>query len=197
MRNKTPIIYKISRGILGPLFRIYYNPKIIGKENIPESGRVVIASNHIHVYDQCPIIISTKRPISYMAKKEYFDSIFTRWFFKGSGCISVDRYGDPSDAVKEALDVLDNDGALGIFPEGTRNKTKEFLQPFKFGAVSMAKRTDSYILPVGVTGTYKFRSRDLTIRIGTPFKISDMKLEDANDKLFNEIKTLMEKNLHQ
>ena len=61
----------------------------------------------------------------------------------------------------------------------------------------MAKKTDSYILPVGVTGNYKFRSRDLTIRIGTPFKISDMKLEDANDKLFNEIKTLMEKNLHQ
>ena len=76
-------------------------------------------------------------------------------------------------SVKEALDVLNKDGALGIFPEGTRNKTKEFLQPFKFGAVSMAKKTDSYIVPVGVTGTYKFRSHNLIIRIGKPFKVTD------------------------
>lgn len=194
---KTPILYKVVKIILGPVFKLYYNPEIIGKENIPEKGRVIIASNHIHLYDQCPIIISTKRSISYMAKKEYFDSFLTRWFFKGTGCISVDREGDASFAVEKALKVLENDGALGIFPEGTRNKTKEFLLPFKFGAVSMAEKTNSYILPVGVTGTYKFRSKDLKIRIGKPFKVNNMDLETANKKLFNEIKKLMEKNLNK
>lgn len=197
MKVKTPFLYKLGKMLLGPIFKFYYSPKIIGKENILKDKSIVIASNHIHLYDQCAVILSTKRGIHYMAKKEYFDNKMTRWFFKGSGCISVDRQGDASDAVEEALNILRSGGALGIFPEGTRNKTDQFLLPFKFGAVSMAKKTNSYIVPVGVTGTYKFRSKDLTIRIGKPFKIDNMDLKDANEKLYKEIEGLMKENLKQ
>ena len=193
--SKGPILYRIGKFILGPIFKFYYNPKIIGKENIPKEGSIVIAGNHVHLYDQCSLIISTKRGISYMAKKEYFDKVTTRWFFKGVGCISVDRENKDDEAVDSALDVLKAGNALGIFPEGTRNKTDKFLLPFKFGAVSLAKKTGSYIVPFGITGTYKFRSKDLTIRIGKPFKVGDMDLKKANEKLYNEVKKLMEENL--
>ncbi len=193
MNRKVPFLYKLSKVILGPIFKLYYSTKIIGKENIPSKGSIVIASNHIHLYDQCAVILSTKRGIHYMAKKEYFDNKFTKWFFKGSGCISVDRKGDASDAVETAVNVLKDGGAIGIFPEGTRNKTEDLLLPFKFGAVSMADKTDSYIVPVGVSGTYKFRSKDLTIKIGEPFKVENNDLEAANKKLFEEVKKLIEK----
>ena len=94
--------------------------------------------------------------------------------------------------------MLRNDGAIGLFPEGTRNKTKDvFLLPFKFGTVSMAKKTDATIVPFGLTGDYKFRSKNLTIRYGEPFKVGDMDLETANNKLYEEIKSLMEKNLEE
>lgn len=191
MNRNVPILYKIGRFILGPIFKLYYNPKVIDKENIPKSGAILIVGNHKHLYDQCLTIISTKRGIHYMAKKEYFDNKKTAWFFKGTGCISVDRSKKDKNSVELALSVLKDEGAIGLFPEGTRNRTKEILLPFKFGAVSMAKKTDAYLVPFGITGDYKFRSKNLTIRYGKPFKVTDMELEDANEKLFNEVKNLM------
>ncbi len=194
MENKKPILYTLGKFILGPIFKLYYNPKIIGKENIPTKGSIIIAGNHKHIYDQCHTIISTNRFITYMAKKEYFNSKKTRWFFKAVGCIPVDRNKKDTDAVESAIKVLNKKGAVGIFPEGTRNKTNKILLDFKFGAVSMAKKTNSYIVPFGITGDYKFRSKNLIVRYGKPFKVGNMNLEDANKKLYNEVKKLMEKN---
>ena len=196
MKKKLPKTgYKIFRATLGTLFKLYYNPKVIGKENIPVDGPILICGNHKHIYDQCPIIVSTKRVVHYMAKKEYFDNKKVAWFFKAAGCISVDRSKKDENAKSMALDVLNDGGAIGIFPEGTRNKTKDFLLPFKFGAVSMAKKTNATIVPFGLTGDYKFRSKNLTVRFGKPFKIGNMTLEEANKKLEREIGSLMKKNL--
>ena len=191
MNKKVPILYKLSKIILGPIFKFYYNPTIINKEYIPLDGPILIVGNHKHLYDQCLSIISTKRGIHYMAKKEYFDSKKTRWFFKLTGCISVDRSKKDKEAVDSALSVLKDNGAIGLFPEGTRNKTKEFLLPFKFGAVSMAQKTDAYLVPFGITGDYKFRSKNLTIRYGKPFKIGDIDLEKANELLYKKVEKLM------
>ncbi len=187
--------YTVFKFILKPIFIFWYNPKVINKEAIPKEGPIIIAGNHKHLFDQCLCIVSTKRQIRYMAKREYFDSAKTRWFFKAVGCIPVDRNIKDENAVNKALEVLKNKGAIGIFPEGTRNKTKEFLLPFKFGAVSMAQKTGAIIIPFGLTGDYKFRSKNLVARFGTPFKVDNMSLEEANQKLYNEVKTLMEENL--
>lgn len=185
--------YKFFRTILGPIFRFYYNPKIYNKEVIPKEGPIIIAGNHKHLMDQCSVIISTKRVVHYMAKKEYFDSKKTKWFFSSAGCIPVDRSIHDDNAKNAALEVLENNGAIGIFPEGTRNKTKEFLLPFKFGAVSMAKKTNATIIPFGIRGDYKFRSKNLQVHFGKPFKVGDMSLEEANKKLEKEIGNLMKK----
>ena len=176
MKEEYKTGYKIFKFILGPLFKLWYNPKIIGKENIKKDGPILICGNHVHLMDQCSVILSTKRMIHYMAKKEYFDGPYA-WFFKASGCISVNRQVKDAEAKDHALELLKNGYAVGIFPEGTRNRTKEKLLPFKFGAVSMAKKTNAYIVPFGISGTYKFRSKDLTIRIGSPFKVDNMTLE--------------------
>ena len=195
MNRKLPFLYWFGKRLLTPVFKLYYNPKIIGKENILTEGSFIIAANHKHLFDQYLQIMSTKRGIHYMAKKEYYDNLFTRWYYKGVGCIFVDRSKKDNDAVSKALDVLNDNGAIGIFPEGTRNKTDKFLLSFKFGAVSMAKKTDSYIIPCGITGDYKFRSKNLTMRIGKPFKVNNMSLEEANDKLYKSIEKLMRQSL--
>lgn len=192
---KMPFLYRFGRFILGPIFKWYYHPTIIGKENIPTSGSILIVGNHKHLYDQCLTIVATKRFIRYMAKKEYFDNKKVAWFFKGTGCISVDRSHKDDEAKNKAIDTLKHEGAVGLFPEGTRNKTKEFLLPFKFGAVYMAKKTDSYLVPFGITGDYVFRSKNLVIRYGKPFKVTDMELEEANELLYKKVSDLMKKNL--
>lgn len=179
--------YKLLKILLKPVYKFYYNPKIYCKENLNIDGPIIIAGNHIHLMDQCNVIISSKRVINYMAKKEYFDSFKTRWFFKLVGCIPVDRSKKDKNAKNSAIEILNRGGAIGIFPEGTRNKTEEKLLPFKYGAVSMARETNATIIPVAVTGDYKFRSKNLKVKIGTPFKVGKMSLEIANNKLYNEI----------
>ena len=186
--------YKFIKPILGLIFKLYYHPTIIGKENFPSDGAMIVAGNHIHVMDQCGPILATKRPIHYMAKKEYFDGKFA-WFFRSCGCISVNRSIHDEEAKVKALQVLSEGKALGIFPEGTRNKTEAFLLPFKFGCVSMAKKMDAYIVPFAVTGEYKFRSKNLTYRIGKPFKVTNMELASANKRLEKVIRDLKNKSL--
>ena len=271
MKKEKMFLYKILKPILGIIYKLWYNPKIIGAENIPDKGSILIVGNHIHLMDQCNVIISTKRVLHFMAKKEYFDSKFA-WFFKNVGCIPVDRSKKDELATNKAIEVLNNNLALGLFPEGTRNGLKEekikeiynlylkdnlpyqealiklkknktsqynfledlllkkiitkdefidnifeideflkdliinkritteeyfsnLLLPFKFGAVSMASKTNSYLVPYAITGEYKFRSKNLVIRIGKSFKIGN-DLEKENQRLYEEIKKLMKENLN-
>lgn len=193
-RDPGTLGYKLMTPLLHPLFRLWYRPTIIGKENIPRKGALIVASNHIHVFDQCLAIISTRRPINYMAKKEYFEGKL-KLFFKLAGCIPVNRNGRDNAAVAAALSVLRRNGAIGIFPEGTRNKTEAFLLPFKTGAVAMAKKTDAMLLPVAVTGDYVFRSKNLTVRFGQPFRVGEMTVSEATEKLRNEVAEMMRTNL--
>ena len=194
--EEREIGYKFLTPFMRPLFRFFYTPKIIGAENIPQDCALVIAGNHKHVYDQCLTIMATKRVIHYMAKKEYFEGKLAP-FFRLVGCIPVDRSRKDFSSAMSAMRVLKDGGAIGIFPEGTRNKTEDFLLKFKTGAVSMAKKSDAYILPFGLTGDWKFRSKNLTVRFGKPFKVGDMTVEEANHKLYHEVESLMLENLDE
>lgn len=186
--EKNRILYTIYKYILGVVFLIYYRPKFINKEYIPKDGAIIVCGNHKHLYDQCLPILSTHRMIHYMAKREYFDNKKVSWFFKSSGCISVDRQNKDNAkvAVNTAEELLRNGYAVGIFPEGTRNKTNDILLPFKIGAVKMAKDTKATIVPYVIKGNYKFLNNHLTIKFLKPFKVKETDdLSKVNDKLRN------------
>ena len=74
--EKNKAFYNTFKYLLGSVFLIYYRPKFRNKNVIPERGPIILCGNHIHLYDQCLPILSTKRMLHYMAKKEYFDTIF-------------------------------------------------------------------------------------------------------------------------
>ena len=195
MKKESNVGYYIFRTILKPIYWLLYHPKIVGKENIPKKGPVLFCGNHRHVLDQCPVLIATRLPVHYMAKKEYFDSKMA-WFFKAVGCIPVNRQIHDEEAKERALNVLRNNGAIGIFPEGTRNKTigtkdEVLLLPFKFGAVSMAKKTDATIVPFGIMGSHKVFNRNLICVFGKPIKVGEKTLEEANELLRMEIEKLV------
>ena len=184
--------FRFFKATLGVIFGLYFRPKIINKEVIPKDGPIIVCGNHINMLDQCLPILATKRMVHYMAKKEYFDGKFA-WFFKAAGCISVDRSIHDADAKAKALEVLKNGWALGLFPEGTRNRTEDTLLPFKMGAVSMAQKTGATIVPFAITGKYKFWKNGLTVTFLEPFKVSkDEDLEKVNEKFRNMIKDSIE-----
>ena len=193
---KSEFGYRLLKPFILIRFKLKYRPTVIGKENIPKSGPVIFCGNHIHKDDQYNVMIVTNRVIHYMAKEEYFEGNMA-WFYKFVGCIKVDRRIHDETAKSEALDVLRSGGALGIFPEGTRNKTfgtkdEVVMLPFKFGAVSLAQKTNALIVPFGISGKYT-RDGNLTTRIGKPIDIKDLDLESANQLLRKNILDLMHK----
>lgn len=188
--------FKIFSKILLPLFKLVYSPKLVIEHPIPEEGAIIICSNHKHVMDQCMAAIATERSINYMAKSEYFKGPFA-WFFKATGCICVNRNGHDSEAKNEATQVLLKGGALGLFPEGTRNRTDNLMGEFKYGAASLACKNNAKIIPVAVTGDYKFRSKNLMSRIGTPISTEGLTVEEVNTLLKKEIANLMSRSLKE
>ena len=101
-------IYKILRFILFPIFILYFNPKIIGKENIPKEGSMILVGNHVHIMDQCNVIVSTKRCIHFLAKEELFNSFFG-FFFRWMGLIPVKRKTKDGKALPESINYLENE----------------------------------------------------------------------------------------
>ena len=116
--------YRFGRNISTFVMRNTLNPKMIGKHKLPIEGPVIFCGNHLHVWDQFPVMCATKIPIHWMAKKEYFDGKLGP-IFKFMGCISVDRKGNPQKSKDEALAYLKDGSSIGLFPEGTRNGLKE------------------------------------------------------------------------
>ncbi len=127
--EKNKIKYVFFKWLLGLPFLIYYRPKFVNKNLIPKEGPIIVCGNHIHLYDQCMPCLSTKRMLHYMAKKEYFESSFA-WFFKQTGCISVDRSNHGGDSKEKALEVLNEGYGIGIYPEGTRNSVASKEEKF-------------------------------------------------------------------
>lgn len=189
--------FQLARLFFGPIFKLQYKPKLINKNLIPKKGPIIICGNHTHKFDPFLIVASGARTIHFMAKKEYHVGRL-RHIFKFVGTIPVDRSIKDEDASQRAVEVLKRGGAIALFPEGTRNKTEAFLLPFKFGAVSMAKKTGATIVPFGISGKFeKSKDNNLMIRFGEPFEVGDMDLKEANEKLFKVVGDLMRENLKE
>lgn len=103
------------------------------------------------------------------------------------GTIPVDRSRKNPNAINEALKVLNNKQIIGIFPEGTTRKNKGEILPFKFGAVSLAKKSNALIVPFSITGEYKIFGNNLVIRYGKAYKIKDDDLAKENELLRNKV----------
>ena len=190
-REKKARLYRTFRPFLGLLFSSFYNPTIIGSENIPNEGPMVIAGNHKHALDPILVDVSTKRVVHTLAKKDLHDGIFG-WFFRAMGTIPVDLHADRNkEALEAAIKCLEDDCLVNLSPEAKRNYTDEVLLPFKKGAVVMALRTGSKIVPYSITGDYRFRSKNLKIVFGKPIDVTGMDVLAANDYLYNTIKGMI------
>ncbi len=184
-------LYKFLKPGLIFLVKLLYNPKIVGKENLKIDSGYVIASNHVHAFDPIMIMYSSKRVVHFLAKIELFRGIM-KPFYLSYGTIPVDRSKSNPKAVELAEEFLRNGEIIGLFPEGTRNKTKEKLLEFRYGAVRMAIDAGVKIIPCAITGKYKIFRSSVVVRYGEALDVSWMSVEDANEKLRNKVLELLE-----
>ena len=189
---KDPILYKIVRPIIKFLVKLVFHPKYIGLENIPDTGKVVLGGNHTNNLDCLLIISSTNRVVHFLAKDSLYKGI-KKPIFKNMGIIPVDRTIHDKSALTTAKNYLLDEKLIGIFPEGTINKTDDIIMPFKIGCVKMAYDTDAYIVPFIITGKYKIFKNNLTIEFLVPYKISSDDLTYENNILMNKISEILEK----
>ena len=135
---------------------------------------------------------STNRIVHYMAKEELFKGLHGL-LFKKIGLIKVYRGRSNPLAIIEAKNILKSGGTIGIFPEGTRNKTENEILKFRFGAVRLAQKTNTKIVPFGIRGKYQLFRKGVILEFGKPIDVTNMELEEANKYLENEVLNLLRK----
>ncbi len=179
--------FTVLRAILLTLCRVLLRMRIEGLENVPTSGPLIVVANHLHNADPLLISIAFPRPVHYMAKKELFRVPVIGRIIRLGGAFPVDRGTADRSAIRTADLTLKQGIAVGMFPEGTRSKTRslKFALP---GAAMIAQLTGAPIVPVAITGSERLpfngsakqptepgkptkRRRGIGIVVGTPFTI--------------------------
>lgn len=143
----------LLRGLRAParfVVRRRFRVTVHGEEQIPTSGPVILASNHVGVADGPLLAIFGPRPVHALTKQEMFDGRLGR-FLKTSGQVPLDRYHSDPGAVKACLRVLRDGGAVGIFPEGSRGAGE--FDRFHRGAAYLGLVSGAPIVPVVQFGT--------------------------------------------
>ena len=186
MKIKDTCFYKIVRPIVSFLIRLLFRPQIDGLENIPKEGRILLAGNHTKWLDPVMLVGVQKRQIHFLAKEELFHGI-TKFIVKGMGCVPVNRKIHDKNALQSTYDFLVFDLCIGIFPEGTINRTDDVIMPFKMWAVKACYKTNSELVPFIITGEYRLFRKGIRVEFLKPLKIGE-DLEKENEKFMGIVK---------
>lgn len=186
------ILKSIGRGIVKGAIYIYckivYRFEVIGKENIPKEGAVIICGNHRSFLDPPLIEITTGRYTRFLAKEELTKNKFLALLGYVFDAILVKRDSKEVKALKESLQTLKNGDCLALFPEGTRNGLEKG-EKVKDGAAFFAVRSGAIVVPCGIKGGTKGDWK-VTVTYGKPLDFSEYKGskdKEVLDKVTGEI----------
>ncbi len=147
--------------VAGPLLKALFRPWVIGAENVPRTGGVILASNHLSVIDSIFLPLYLDRRISFLAKSEYFTGTglkgwATRMFMRATGQLPIDRSGGKASeaSLNTGLAVLGQGELLGIYPEGTRSPDARMYRG-RTGVARMVLEAGVPIVPVAMIDTEK------------------------------------------
>ncbi|WP_156289247.1 lysophospholipid acyltransferase family protein [Oceanobacillus salinisoli] len=189
------MLYKIAKYALAIILYPLYRIKVIGKENIPKEGPVLICSNHISNFDPPVVGITSRRDIYFMAKGELFENRVLGGLLTGIHAFPVRRGLADRNALRKGLEILKEGKTVGLFPEGTRSKTEEIGDPLA-GAGFFALRSEAAVVPCAIIGPYQ-KFKRLTVIYGKPldmeyYRTSKKSAKETADAIMTEIKKLKE-----
>lgn len=163
------MLYRLAC-IIGTLYMVlFHRITLVGRENIPATGPVLIFANHPSAFDMILIAARIRRKVHYMAKAELFTNPILSYLFRSVGAFPVHRGKGDAGSIKAALLLLKQGKVVGIFPEGTRTLHKS-PERKKGGAALIAYHAGVPILPVALDGQYHIFCK-MRIVYGKPFHI--------------------------
>lgn len=148
------MLYRVLWLTLGPLIRLYWRQRVVGRHHVPRDRGAILASNHIAGIDPIFICMSFLRPVRWLAKIELVRKRRIAWFFRSAMVIPVDREAPQDDALDAAAAAIKAGHLFGIFPEGTRSLDGRVYRPYT-GVARIAQRTGAPVIPTGLVGTQR------------------------------------------
>ncbi len=146
-------LYALVRGVLRPLFRVYFRMHVSGAEHVPSEGPAIIAPNHKSFWDPFFLGIAIpRRHLRFMGKTELFQGWWA-WLLVRLGAFPVRRGESDTAALETAREILRQGGLLVLFPEGTRVRDPDQLGDPKRGAGRLALESGAPLVPAAITGT--------------------------------------------
>jgi len=174
--------------LIGPPLKLATRMRVEGRENVPPTGPLIVASNHLSFIDSIVIPLASRRQVHFLGKAEYFQGkglrgAWVRWFHSTAGTIPVDR-SDPRAALRSlelGEEVLRRGEAFGVYPEGTRSPDGR-LHRGRTGVARMALNSGAMLLPCAVIGTERvqppgsnaLRPAKVTVRFGRPVDVEGL-----------------------
>ena len=203
------MVYQALKSFLIPILTLLFRPKVTGLRNVPQSGPVIIASNHLSFSDSIFMPLVVPRKVTFLAKSEYFTSPGIKGFIKkitfiALGQVPVDRSGRRRSeaALLTGLDPLADGACIGIYPEGTRSPDGK-LYKGRTGIARMAIESGAAVVPVAMFNTAEIQPtgqvvpnvRRVEMIFGEPMYFegdtSDLKvLRQITDEIMNKIQEL-------
>jgi len=155
--------YEVARWFVSCAFRLIWRPTVVGAQNVPREGAVILASNHRSFIDSVVIPLVVPRHVTFLAKAEYFEGrgvrgLWSRTFFRVVGAVPVRRGGrrESMAALDTASEVLSRGSAFGIYPEGTRSRDGRLYRG-RTGVGWLALTSGAPVVPVALTGTERMQ----------------------------------------
>ena len=170
------MFYKIFKVLCRFWFGTILRTRVIGVENIPESGAFILAANHVSNWDPPFLGTFIDREVCYMGKEELFKNPVMAWACRSLHVFPVKRGAADKTAIKTAVKILKDGKCLGIFPEGTRSKTGK-LGKAESGVSLIAAMAKAPIIPAAIINTEKIFSKEKflprpAVVYGTPIRFS-------------------------
>lgn len=189
------LLYDAAKYTFWAAFGTVWRMRVYGGENMPKTGPVIVACNHVSYFDPPVLGTASPRRISYMAKEELFRIPVLGPAIRAVGAYPVDRDGSATSAIKRSVEVLRRGGVIGIFPEGGRNLRG--TAEARGGVALLASLGKAPVVPARLTGTGNAkRLEQFRVYFGKPLslpadrKASREEMANFTDEVMRAIRSL-------